>query len=92
MKSYSMDETRKNLTDIVSQVAYGGERIAIRRRNKELAVLVPLADAELLEHLEDLEDIQEAKKALKERGPNLKWEDVKKELGLRRSRRRGAPG
>ena len=82
MKRFSMAEARKNLTDLVSRVAYGGERITIGRRNRDLAVLISLEDAELLEYLEDQADIKAARKALKERGPDLDWEDVKKELGL----------
>lgn len=83
MKRYSMAETRKNLTDIVSRVAYGGERIKIRRRNKDLAVVISIEDAELLEYLEDQEDIRSARKALKEPGPDIAWEDIKKELGYK---------
>ncbi len=83
MKRYSMAETRKNLTDIVSRVAYGGERIKICRRNKDLAVVISVEDAELLEYLEDQEDIRAARKALKEPGPDIDWEDIKKELGYK---------
>ncbi len=83
MKRFSMAEARKNLTDLVSRVAYGGERIAIGRRNTDLAVLISMEDAELLEYLEDRADIRAARRALKERGPDLDWEEVKKELGVR---------
>jgi len=78
MKRFSMAEARKNLTDIIGLVAYGGERIAIGRRNKDMAVIVPLEDAELLEYLEDQEDIKEVRKVLKEGGPSIDWKDAKK--------------
>jgi prevent-host-death family protein len=78
-----MNEARQKFTDLVNRAAYGKERIIIGRRDKDLAVLVPIEDGQWLEHLEELEDIREAKKALKEKGPNLKWDDVKKELGLK---------
>lgn len=80
MKRYSMAEARQNLTDIVSRVAYGGERIKIGRRNKDLAVLVPIEDADLLEYLEDQEDIRAARKSLKEGGPSMDWDEAKKQL------------
>lgn len=82
MRRYSMAEARKALTDIVGRVAYGGERITIGRRNKDMAVLISMEDAELLEYLEDRADIKAARKALKERGPDLDWKDVKKQMGL----------
>jgi prevent-host-death family protein len=78
-----MHEARQNLTDLVNQVAYGRERIMIGRRNKDLAVLVPVEDAEYLEHLEDLEDIKAAKKALSRRGKTIPWEEARKKLGLK---------
>ncbi len=79
---FSMGEARKNLTDIVGRVAYGGERIAIGRRGKDLAVLVSIEDAELLEYLEDREDVRAARKAMKEGGKSLDWEEAKKKLRL----------
>lgn len=80
MKRYSMAEARQNLTDIVSRVAYGGERIKIGRRNKDLAVLVPIEDADLLERLEDEEDVKAAKRVLKKGGPYMDWEEAKRLL------------
>ena len=83
MKRYSMHEARKELTDLVSRVAYGGERIAIARRSKDLAVLISLEDAKLLEYLEDQADVKAARKAMKEGGPSVDWEKAKKQLGLK---------
>jgi len=83
MKRYLMHEARKHLTDLVSEVAYGGERIAIGRRNKDLAVVISLEDAKLLEMLEDRVDVKAALKALKTRGPSVDWEKAKKQLGLK---------
>lgn len=83
MKRYLMNEARKHLTDLVSEVAYGGERIAIGRRNKDLAVVISLEDAKLLEYLEDQADVKAALKALKTGGPSVDWEKAKKQLGLK---------
>ena len=79
-----MHEARQNLTDLVSRVAYGRERIKIGRRNKDMAVLVPIEDAEMLEFLEDREDVKAARKALKEGGPSIPWEEAKKQLKRKR--------
>lgn len=83
MKRFSMHEARKNLTDIVGRVAYAGERITICRRNKDMAVLVPVEDAELLGYLEDRMDIKQAREALRKGGPDIDWEEAKKSLKLK---------
>ena len=83
MKRYMMDEGRKNFTDIVSRAAYGGERIIIGRRNKDLAVIMSIEDAKVLEYLEDREDVAEARKAVRAGGDNIPWEEVKKQLKKR---------
>ena len=87
MKGYSMAEVRRELPDLVGRVAYGGERITIQRRNRPLAVIVSLADAELLERMEDEIDIREARKAEKEPGPNIPWAEAKKMLHRKRAKR-----
>ena len=91
MERFAMGEARKNLTDIVSRVAYGGERITIGRRGKDLAVLVSVEDAERLEELEDLEDVAQAKRVLadmKRSGEKpIPWTQVKKELAAKRRSR-----
>ena len=85
MKGYTMAEVRRELSDLVGRVAYGGERITIKRRNKPLAVIVPIADAELLERLEDEMDIREARKAEKEPGPNVPLAEVKRRIAKKKA-------
>ena len=82
MARYAMAKARKKLTDLVGRVAYGGERITIGRRNKDMAVLVSVDDARLLEELEDIIDVVDARKALAKGGKSIPWVKVKKELGL----------
>lgn len=86
MTRYLMYEARHNLTDLVNRVGYGGERIAIGRRGKDLAVLVSMEDAALLEALEDEIDVAAARKALREKGPAVAWEAVKKDLADKRAK------
>jgi len=45
-------ELRRDLNDVVSRAAFGGERVTIGRYDRPLAVLVPLADAQRLEALD----------------------------------------
>ena len=66
MITLSIVDARNNMADVLNRVSYGGERIALSRRGKAVAVLVSVADAELLARLEDAADMQAAKKALTE--------------------------
>lgn len=83
MQRRSMAELRGNLSEVVSRVAFGGERIVIGRREKDLAALVPLEDLELLEWLEDREDVKAAMRTLKKGEKGIPWQKAKKELGLK---------
>ena len=83
MTRYAMAEARKKLTDIVSRVAYGGEHIAIGRRNKNLAVLVSVDEAALLEEIEDRMDVEAARKALAEKGKRIPLAEIMKKYGVK---------
>ncbi len=81
MSRANLGAVRANFTEALNRVAYGGERIVVGRRGKDLAALVPLADLELLNELEDCMDLEAAREALKEPG-TVAWADVRKKLGL----------
>lgn len=81
MTRMSASKARDDFSDALNRVAYKGERIVLRRRGKDIAVLVPVEDLTLLEEIEDRIDVEEAKKALREKG-GLPWTKLKKELGL----------
>ncbi len=84
MASVPFSEARTHLTDIVNEVAYGGERIILTRKGKQLVAIIPLEDLRALEILENKIDLEDAKKALRdiEKHGTVSWEDTKKELGL----------
>jgi prevent-host-death family protein len=84
MASVPFSEARTHLTDLVNEVAYGGERIVVTRKGKELVAIIPLADLRALEALEDKIDLEDAKKALRDvkKHGSISWEDTKRELGL----------
>lgn len=73
---------RTELADTLNRVAYGGERIVLHRRGKDLAALVPLADLELLRAIEDEIDNEAADRALGEPGPSISWQKAKADAGL----------
>ncbi|MBI5724487.1 MAG: type II toxin-antitoxin system Phd/YefM family antitoxin [Planctomycetes bacterium] len=82
MTTIPISEAREHLADLGNRVSLRGERLVIERRGKHLFALVPVEDVELLERLEDERDLRLAKKALKDGGPNISWDKVRKELGL----------
>jgi prevent-host-death family protein len=78
----NVSQVQKNLGDLLDRVSTGGERIILRRRGQDVAVLVPVADLKLLKKIEDRLDNAAADKALKDPA-RIPWEKLKKELNLR---------
>ncbi len=78
-------KVREDFAETVNRVAYGGERIVLHRRGKDLAAMIPVEDLALLEELEDRLDVEEAEKILaqaKAKGEKpIPWERAKKKLG-----------
>ena len=66
LRSITASEARDEFAEVINRVAYGGERVVIRRREKELAAVIPMEDLRLLERLveqeEDRIDAEEAEK------------------------------
>lgn len=82
--SLPLTEARDILGGIVNRVALRGERVTITKNGKDVAVIVPLADVELLRDLEDRVDLEEARVALAEARKKgmVPWKKIKAELGL----------
>ncbi|MBA5867440.1 MAG: type II toxin-antitoxin system prevent-host-death family antitoxin [Nitrospira sp. CR1.3] len=59
-------KAREGFADTINRVAYGKERVVLRRRGKEVAAVVPIDDLRLLEELEDRIDLVDARTALAE--------------------------
>ena len=81
MTPLTVSDARKNLADALNRVAYAKERVLLRRRGKDLAVLISPEDLKLLEALEDTLDAKAARKALAEKG-EIPYGEVRKRLGL----------
>lgn len=87
LRSITTSEARDEFADVINRVAYGGERVVIRRREKELAAVIPMEDLRLLERLieqeEDRLDAEAARKALADPDDEaVPWEEARKDLGL----------
>jgi antitoxin Phd len=87
MTRLNVMEARKAFSKTVNRVAFGKERIVLERRGEDVAVLVSVEDAALLERLsekiEDAKDVEEALRRLAD--PNDKpipYDKVRKKLGL----------
>ena len=77
-------EVPDNLSEITGRVQFGGERIAMRKNGKIIAVLVPPFDLEALEALEDRLDLLDALDTLVDYRENggVNFDDLKSDLGL----------
>ncbi|MCX5674462.1 MAG: type II toxin-antitoxin system Phd/YefM family antitoxin [Planctomycetota bacterium] len=82
MTSLSVSKARGQFAELINQAAYRGRRVALKRRGKTVAAIVPAEDLAALEALEDRLDIEAAKKALAESNERIPYEKVRKELGL----------
>ena len=82
MTTLTASELRDDFASAVNRVAFGGERIVVRRNNKDVVALVSMEDLARLRELDDRVDRDAVRKSKRERGKDTPWEDVKKELDL----------
>ena len=82
MTSYSTADIRANLAEILNHVAYGKERIELKRRGMSIAYVVPIEDIKALEALEDAQDLVDAKAAREDVRKNgaIPWAKVRAQL------------
>jgi PHD/YefM family antitoxin component YafN of YafNO toxin-antitoxin module len=82
MSRLSTRELQEEIVDALDRVATRGERIVVQHRQKDAAVLISLQDFALLKRLEDRLDLEAIRKSKAELGPDVDWDDLKKECGL----------
>lgn len=83
MTHCAVADARRDLSDILNRVVYGGERVVITRHGKDVAAIVSSKDLEALEKIEDMIDVTEAEKRLSEGRKNaIPYESIRKEMGL----------
>ncbi len=94
MRHITTSEARDELSEILNRVAYGRERVVIRRRGKDLAAVISVEDLRRLERLEEaLEDKLDAEAADRiladPKAEFVDWPTAKRER--RTTRRRPRP-
>ena len=82
MKEFSVSDARQDLPSLIDKSKK--EPIVINRHGKPESVLISVEQyKEFLEAVEELDDIVAAEESLRDPGPNIPWEKVKKDLGLK---------
>jgi prevent-host-death family protein len=84
-------DLRENLSEVINRVAYGRERVAVRRRAKTVAVLISPAEAELLKRLVEEEenriDVAEARRARAKGGKPIPLAEAAARLAIKLPKR-----
>ena len=80
----TVSQVREKFAEVTGRVQFAGERIAMQKHGKTVAVLVPPSDLEVLEALEDRLDLLDALDALADYRENggISLDDLKAGLGL----------
>ena len=80
----TVSEVRDRFAEITGRVQFAGERIAMQKHGKTVAVIVPPSDLDALEELEERLDRLDALEALADYRANggAGLEDIKADLGL----------
>jgi prevent-host-death family protein len=87
MTRLAASKARDDFSETLNRVVYKRERIVLRRRGKDVAVIVPLEDLDVLEKVEDELDAREARRILadmkRKRQRPIPYEKIRRELGLK---------
>ena len=80
----TVSQVREKFAEVTGRVQFAGERIAMQKHGKTVAVLVPPSDLKVLEALEDRLDLLDALDALADFRKNggVDMDDLKADLGL----------
>jgi prevent-host-death family protein len=83
MATVTASDLKTNHTEVLGRVRYGHERIAVTYFGKEVAAIVPLEDARLLEKLELALDALDSLEAIHEaeRDGTISLAELKAQLG-----------
>jgi len=80
MTRITVSEARKDLSETINKVAYGGRRVVIHRHGKDMVAIISKEDLEMLEYLEDQADLTAVREAMKESRETVAWKTLKDEL------------
>ena len=84
MTSVTAKQLKESPAEVLGRVQYGHERVAITRHGKEVAAMVSIEDARLLDRLEDMLDVHDALAAIEEgeREGTISLDELRQKLGL----------
>jgi len=86
MAYVTTSELRQDMATAINRVAFGHERIVLRRNKKDIVAIVSVEDLALLEELENHLDVEAYRKAKTQHGKDGKktvsFEKVCREMGL----------
>lgn len=76
-------EAKEDFSELINRVSHHKERIILTRREKEVAVVIPIEDYALLLTSENKHDLHDATEALKEarHEGSISLDDLKNQLG-----------
>ena len=82
MSTISITDIRANFSEAIATSAV--EAVFIQKHGELAAVLIsPERYEQLMDALEEIEDIIAVKAALEDPSPNIPWDEVKRQLGLK---------
>lgn len=82
MSTMSVTEARENFSEAIATSAV--EAVFIQKHGENAAVLIsPERYEQLMDALEEIEDVKALTAALEDTSPNIPWEEVKLQLGLK---------
>jgi prevent-host-death family protein len=83
MTSVTAKQLKDSPAEVLGRVQYGHERVAVTRHGKEVAAVVSIEDARLLERLEEVLDIHDALAAMEEaeRDGTISLTELRESLG-----------
>jgi prevent-host-death family protein len=84
MLEVSVAQAREELAELLNRVHYQGLHVAITRRGKAIAAIIPMAQLLEYQKLEDRRDLQDAMQADPERDGAVPLEQVMAEIHARR--------
>jgi prevent-host-death family protein len=76
-------EAKEDFSELINRVSHSKERIILTRRDKEIAVIIPIEDYALLQASQNKHDLHAATEALKEARiqGTISLEDLKDQIG-----------
>jgi prevent-host-death family protein len=80
MKKLQATQARQEFADTLNRVAYGGDRIVVRRRGRNIAAVVPVEDLDLIKRCEE-EEAERKKPAPRARARAARRAPPRKALG-----------